>query len=85
MDIATAAKLPAATALVMSFRRAGTEIAGVDETWVITVPSELEAARTLALHRDEQQYVTVSVEQGNGTWVGVGRAGLGSVNVGWEF
>jgi hypothetical protein len=85
MDIATATRLPANFLLVMSFVRAGTEIAGVDETWVITVPSELEAARTLALYRDDTRGVTVSVEQGNGKWIGTGRAGGGSVNVGWEF
>lgn len=78
----------AAAALALHLRRAGTEIAGVDETWTVTVPDTAAADSHLALYRDDERTVTATLYQlhtgGQGSeWVGTGRAGQGTVNIGW--
>lgn len=72
-------------AYTLHLRRAGTEIAGVDETWAVTVPDRLAAISHLSLHKDEQRTVTATLyrhdtEEGAPEWYGTGRAGQGTVN-----
>lgn len=75
-----------AATLALSFRRAGTQIAGVDETWTVYVPDTAAAVEHLAIYASFEEEVTATLTTtATGDWLGTGRAGHGTVNYRWEF
>jgi len=59
-------------------------IAGVHDTWTVSVPTLAEAHRTLAGYCNSKVDVTAYATGPNGEWLGSGVAGCGVVHSDWN-
>jgi hypothetical protein len=73
-----------ATMITLKLVRAnGSPIAGVQDTWTVSVPTLTEADNHLAMYRDSERAVTAYATGAEGEWLGSGRAGSGTVRTNW--
>lgn len=64
-------------------RSNGSPIAGVQDTWTVSVPTLADAHSHLALYSDSERDVTAYATGPQGEWLGSGLAGSGTVHSNW--